>query len=40
MLHNGDVNLDCDTDQCVESTVNDDTLQVIGDRHDDNPETP
>jgi len=38
MLHDGEVNF-CGTDECIESTVNDDTLQVVGDRHDDNPET-
>jgi hypothetical protein len=38
MLHDGDVSF-CGTDECIESTVNDDSLQVIGDRHNDNPET-
>lgn len=37
MLHDGEVNF-CGTDACIESTINDDTLQVVGDRHDENPE--
>lgn len=38
MLHDGEVNADCDNDACIESTVNDDSLQVIGDRHNPTPE--
>jgi len=38
MLVDGEVNF-CGTDECIESTVNEDTLQVVGDQNDETPET-